>query len=101
MGRIKKINELKLTKSEFLIYLTLKKQGNMTKKELINKLELDAKTVKNTMRKFKKYGIIIVYPNLNDMRTFYIALNPRTKEVIKNGSSRVSENSNRKEPKNC
>lgn len=96
-----KINQeaksLKLTNSEFLVYYTLKKQGDMTKKQLVDKLKLSNGTIKNTMRKFKRYGFIIIYPNLNDMRTFYISLTPRAKEVITNESSRVSRSSNKEE----
>lgn len=63
-----------MTKSEFLIYYTLKKSGKLTKKQLVDKLDLSNNTVANATKKFKKYGIIIVYPNFEDLRTYYICL---------------------------
>lgn len=71
---MKTISKENLTKSEFLIYCILKKEGQLTKKQIVDKLGISKGTVINTMKKFKKYGIIIVYPNLRDMRTYYICL---------------------------
>lgn len=64
----------KFTKSETLIYSTLKESGKLTKKQLVDKLGVSENTVLTATKKFKKYGIVIVYPNMDDLRTYFICL---------------------------
>jgi len=76
--RIKMIdyNLPKLPNSSKKILLILSEYGNLTQKELIQTVNMPAKTVRYALRRLAEEGLIVTMPNLGDMRSCYYSLNP-------------------------
>ncbi len=74
MDVVKMEDEIKLTKSQKIVLEVLRKEGAMTPKLLLDKVDFAPRTVRYALRKLLKKKLIKRIPNLQDMRQWvYVA----------------------------
>lgn len=66
----------KLPKSSKRLIAVLAESGQLTQKQLINKVKMPAKTVRYALKRLDESNLIVSIPNLQDMRSMFYQLNP-------------------------
>ena len=66
----------RLPKSSKRLVATLAERGQMTQKELIQAVNMPAKTVRYALKRLNEAQLIVSTPNLQDMRSMFYVLNP-------------------------
>lgn len=75
------LSELKITYTQYLVFLALFEEDPLTVNELSKKLYLDSGTLSPLLKKLEKEGYINKERNKDDERVVYISLTNKGKEM--------------------